>query len=286
MAKKAAEGAPAWIATFADLMSLLLTLFVLLLTFAEMDVVKYKAIAGSVENAFGTSRIDKMTGVIELEGSVLRKHATELDPTELDVVEEDIPAVSVDIPVISEEELEKKAQEVREEKAEELKEELASTMQTEIDVDGISVERIGEDVVLRFPSEIAFPIGSNTLNTEFEALLDRLAPILEKTPGELVVSGHTDNLPVRSGFYQSNWDLSASRATAVVHRFLFEHLIDPARITVQGYGDSRPIASNDTFEGRRQNRRVEISIIRSTGQEVLKAKPETKSEAVAPDFYE
>lgn len=261
MAKKAETGAPAWIATFADLMSLLLTLFVLLLTFAEMDVVKYKAIAGSVENAFGTSKIDKLTGVIELEGSILREHATDVDISQREEITKDIPSISMEVPEISEEELEKQAQEIREEKAEDLKQQLVTTMQNEIEVDGISVERLGEDVVIRFPSEIAFPLGSNTLNTEFEALLDRLAPILEKTPGELVVSGHTDNLPVRSGFYQSNWDLSASRATAVVHRFLFEHLIDPGRITVQGYGDSRPIASNDTLEGRRKNRRVEISIV-------------------------
>jgi len=274
MAKKGGGGAPAWMATFADLMSLLLTLFVLLLTFAEMDVVKYKAIAGSVKDAFGVSRKDKLSGVVEIDGSILRKSARDVDISNREEELTEVPTASIEIPEISEEELAERAQKAREDRAEELKQQLTTTMKNEIEVGGISVERTGDEVVIRFPSEIAFPSGSSSLNTEFERMLDRVAPILEKTPGELIVSGHTDDLPVRGGTFQSNWDLSASRATAVVHRFLFEHLIDPKRITVQGFGDSRPIASNDTPEGRRKNRRVEISIVSPDTVEQQQKKPD------------
>lgn len=264
MAKKAGGGAPAWMATFADLMSLLLTLFVLLLTFAEMDVIKYKAIAGSMANAFGVSRKDQLSGVIEIDGSIRRKAAADVDMSKRQEEIDEPPStstVTVDIPQLSEEELEERAKKVREGKAEDLKKDLSDTMQQEIKDAGVVVERKGDEVVIRFPSEIAFPSGSGDLNTEFMALLDRLAPTLDKTPGSLVVSGHTDNIPIRGGRFESNWDLSAIRATAVVHHFLFEHLLDPTRVTVQGYGDSRPIASNDTPEGRRKNRRVEVSIV-------------------------
>lgn len=282
MAKKAGGGAPAWMATFADLMSLLLTLFVLLLTFAEMDVIKYKAIAGSMANAFGVSRKDKLSGVIEVDGSLRRKAASDVDISKREEEITEVPKVSMEIPEISEEELEARAQKLREDKAEELKESLASTMDEDIKQGGVSVERTGDEVVIRFPSEIAFPSGSGTLNEGFKHLLDRLAPILEKTPGELIVSGHTDNVPIRGGAFQSNWDLSASRATAVVHYFLFKHLIDPGRITVQGYGDSRPVASNDTPEGRKKNRRVEVSII--TPEKAAKQKEKTKKQSTS--FYD
>lgn len=283
MAKKGGGGgAPAWMATFADLMSLLLTLFVLLLTFAEMDVIKYKAIAGSVASAFGVSKKDKLSGVVEIDGSLRRKAASDVDISKREEEVTEIPKVSMEIPEISEEELEARAQKLREEKADELRKSLSSTMEEDIKTGGVSVERTGDEVVIRFPSEIAFPSGSGTLNAQFKTLLDRLAPILEKTPGELVVSGHTDNVPVRGGSFLSNWDLSASRATAVVHHFLFEHLIDPGRITVQGYGESRPVASNDTPEGRKKNRRVEVSIIAPA--DVKKTKSEAKKESAG--FYD
>ncbi|MBC8240942.1 MAG: OmpA family protein [Alphaproteobacteria bacterium] len=288
MAKKKGGGAPAWMATFADLMSLLLTLFVLLLTFAEMDVLKYKAISGSVSSAFGVSREDKLAGVVEIDGSLLRTAARDVDPSNREEEITAVPTVSMEIPEvpetpeITEKELEARAQKVREDKAEDLKEKLTTTMENEIEVGGILVERTGDEVVIRFPSEIAFPSGSGSLNVEFGHLLDRLMPILEKTPGELIVSGHTDNVPVRSGLYQSNWDLSASRATSVVHRFLAGRLIDPGRITVQGYGDSRPIASNDTPEGRAMNRRVEISIISPDKVEADKAEEDNVQTGTDP----
>ena len=282
MAKKAGGGAPAWMATFADLMSLLLTLFVLLLTFAEMDVIKYKAISGSMSDALGVSRKDKLAGVVEIDGSLQRKVAKNVDVSKREDDLEEVSTVTMELPEITKEELETMAQKAREESAEELKEKLSVTMEEEIKTDGVSVERLGDEVIIRFPSEIAFPSGSGSLNADFEQVLDRLAPTLKKTPGELVVSGHTDNVPVLSGVFQSNWDLSASRATSVVHRFLFEHQIDPKRITVQGYGDSRPIATNDTPEGRKQNRRVEVTII--SPEKAARDKARTKKKSTS--FYD
>jgi len=287
MAKKGG-GAPAWMATFADLMSLLLTLFVLLLTFAEMDVIKYKAISGSMSEAFGVSKKDKLSGVVEIDGTIRRKAAKDVDVSNREEEITKVPTVSMEIPEISEEEIKERAQNARDEKAEELKESLVSTMEPEIKNVGVTVDRIDDKVIIRFPSEIAFPSGSGALNNEFEKLLDRLAPVLKDTPGELIVSGHTDDLPVRSGAFQSNWDLSASRATSVVHRFLFEHLLDPTRVTVQGFGDSRPIASNETPEGRAKNRRVEITILTPDNTDDTKPKTgaNTQSGTGSKGFYD
>lgn len=253
MAKKPAAGAPAWMATFADLMSLLLVLFVLLLTFAEMDVIRYKQIAGSVKAAFGFSKQDQLAGVIELDGSIVGKSLKAPTP--------DSPRVVSEIPQAETPKIEIEKTDTKEQKAEALEETLESVLENMSLEDQVGLERIDGEVVIRFPNELAFPSGSSGMTEEFAAILNRLAPVINQTEGEVLVAGHTDNIPVSSSSpYISNWDLSAARATSVLHFLIDQNGTDPRRMVIQGYGDSRPIASNDTPEGRSENRRVEITI--------------------------
>jgi chemotaxis protein MotB len=253
MAKKPAAGAPAWMATFADLMSLLLVLFVLLLTFAEMDVIRYKQIAGSVKAAFGFSQQDQLAGVIELDGSIVG--------TALKAPTPDTPRVVSEIPPIETPQVESKETDTKEQKAEALEETLSSVLNNMGLQDQVGLERIDGEVVMRFPNELAFPSGSSGMTDEFAAILNRVAPVINQTEGEIKVAGHTDNVPVSaSSPYISNWDLSAARATSVLHFLINQNGTDPGRMVIQGYGDSRPLATNDTPEGRATNRRVEITI--------------------------
>ena len=253
MAKKPAAGAPAWMATFADLMSLLLVLFVLLLTFAEMDVVRYKQIAGSVKAAFGFSNQDQLAGVIELDGSIVGKALKAPTP--------DSPRVVSEIPQAETPKVEIKQTDSKEEKAKALEETLGGVLENMSLDDQVGLERIDGEVVIRFPNELAFPSGSSGITEEFAAILNRLAPVINQTEGEVLVAGHTDNVPVSSSSpYISNWDLSAARATSVLHFLIDQNGTDPKRMVIQGYGDSRPIADNSTPEGRAENRRVEITI--------------------------
>lgn len=253
MAKKPAAGAPAWMATFADLMSLLLVLFVLLLTFAEMDVIRYKQIAGSVKAAFGFSKEDQLAGVIELDGSIVGKSLKAPTP--------DTPRVVSEIPKAETPKVEIEQSDSKEEKAEALEETLNTVLENMGLEDEVGLERIDGEVVMSFPDELAFPSGSSGMTEEFAAALDRIAPVLNQTNGEIHIAGHTDNIPVSaSSPYISNWDLSAARATAVLHHMIDLDGTDPTRMVIQGYGDSRPVASNDTPEGRSKNRRVEITI--------------------------
>lgn len=262
MAEGGGGGAPAWMVTFADLMSLLLTLFILLLTFSELDVIKYKAIAGAMSSAFGVSREDKLAGMIELEGSKLKKHLKAVDPSRPEI---EVKEVTVDLPKMSEEDIQEHARQLQDARMEALKGALRDAMRDEVAGSGIEVERAGDAVVMRFPSEIAFPSGSGELTPQFIGIIDKLAPIIKKTPGQVIVSGHTDNVPMSGGIYRSNWDLSSARATSVVHRFIEVHGVDRGRITVQGFADSRPLAPNDTPENRGKNRRVEVSIMTVKG---------------------
>ncbi|WP_114089220.1 OmpA family protein [Thalassospira profundimaris] len=254
MANKPAAGAPAWMATFADLMSLLLVLFVLLLTFAEMDVVKYKAIAGSVKSAFGFAKDDQLAGVIEMDGSLLGKAIKNPSP--------DTPRVVTELPPVQTPKVEIEKTDTGQEQAEKLQDTLGTVLKKMGLNDQIGIERKGDEVVMRFPDEIAFPSGSSKMTENFGAILDRVLPVIKQTEGTVIVAGHTDNIPLSSSsFFQSNWDLSASRATSVLHWMIDKDHMDPKRLILQGFGDSRPIADNDTPEGRAKNRRVELTII-------------------------
>lgn len=175
-------------ATFADLMSLLLVLFVLLLTFAEMDVIRYKQIAGSVKAAFGFSQQDQLAGVIELDGSIVGKSLKAPTP--------DTPRVVSEIPRAETPEVESNETDSKEEKAEALEETLGKVLDNMGLQDQVGLERIDGEVVMRFPNELAFPSGSSGMTDEFAAILNRVAPVINQTAGEIFVAGHTDNVPV------------------------------------------------------------------------------------------
>ncbi len=263
MGQKCPAGAPLWMVTFADLMSLLLTLFVLLLTFAEMEVIRYKAVAGAIRNAFGIQQEDQLAGVIEIEGAKRRRYAKDVDPTREKHTE---PEVRIDLTEAYARH-KKRVEEQREQaRMEALTAAIRQTIEKELAGTGTSVELSPNGVLVRFPNEIAFPSGSGNLTDRFRETLDRLADILVRTEGQIVVSGHTDNVPLAGGgVYRTNWDLSAARAASVVHYYLEDPRFPVDRFTIQGFGESRPIAGNDTPEGRAKNRRVELLIVSKKG---------------------
>jgi len=259
--KKGQAGAPTWIVTFADLMSLLLTFFVLLLSFSVMEVDKFKKIAGAMSDAFGLQSMDKKSGIIELDGSPAAsasKHVLPIPIPEMDVTEYVAP---------EEEDVEKGPEEpvqvVPDQAAEKAKRtfnDLKTVMASEIASDVIDLIHAGNVTVVRFPDQVSFPSGSGELKDEFLPILSKFLSVLEESEGQILISGHTDDLPISTAQYRSNWDLSASRAISVAQFILKHTTIDPSRITVQGFADSRPLAPNDSPENRAKNRRVEITI--------------------------
>jgi len=266
-------GAPKWMATFADLMSLLLVLFVLLLTFSEMNVIKYKQMAGAMRNAFGIAKEDRLTGVIEIDGQLERKAARNISPTKTPV-----PTVSMDIPDTTDQEVfEIDPAETPEEQADDVENEVAKIIAEQAAEKGVEVEKDGNEVKIRFPSEIAFGSGSANVGADFADLLDKLSDVIKKANGDVLVAGHTDNIPLGAGGpYRSNWELSAARATSVVHHFLNYTDIAADRLAVQGYGDSRPLVPNDSPENRARNRRVEITLV--LGEKQADAAPDVQNQ--------
>ncbi|HTZ17893.1 MAG TPA: OmpA family protein [Dissulfurispiraceae bacterium] len=126
-------------------------------------------------------------------------------------------------------------------------------------VEGINVKSDPRGVVITLSNDTAFKSGSADITGKMASALDSLSEVLKKHPGRIIIEGHTDNVPVSGGQFKSNWELSAARASSVLHLFM-QQGVDPNRFIIAGYGEYRPLTSNNTAEGRAENRRVEIVV--------------------------
>ncbi|MDH3511513.1 MAG: type VI secretion system protein TssL, long form [Gammaproteobacteria bacterium] len=234
----AAPGAPAWMTTFADLMALMMTFFVLLYSFSSIDETKYREIARSMASGFG--------GVLR---TTQTPPANTVGPTSM-----------IDPPMRRS----KRGKSTSRKKGgaqQDLEKELQKSLASEIAEGIIAVETSGNNVVIRFPDEIAFPSGSDEISDAIMPILERVTNALQEAPGLIMVSGHTDDRPIQSEKFRSNWSLSTDRAVTVIQRLEELGTIDSSRISAVGYGDTRPLAPNDSPENRARNRRVEIAIV-------------------------
>lgn len=267
-AKRDAEGLPAYMATFADLMSLLMCFFVLLLSFAEIDALKYKMVVKSLENAFGVQRevpkdeIPEGTSIIAQEFSPGEPKPTPLKVVRQDTMDETREQLKVTA------DAEQLAQQQVKEVAEETQE-FREALEQEVQDGLIVVESQFSRIVIRIREKGSFPSGDARLNPGFVPILRKIHDVLLTTDGRIAVAGHTDNVPINTPRYRSNWELSTSRATSVVHELLAPGQIPAERFVLEGYADTKPLVPNDTTENRAQNRRVEIIVLKSAVEEEL-----------------
>lgn len=268
------QGLPPWLATFADLMSLLMCFFVLLLSFAEMDVLKYKQVAGAMKLAFGVQRdvkateIPKGTSVIAQQYSpgkptevtpleIMRETSTDDTKINLDFTDSTTKNVESMTAAEAEALAQHQAQQDAKEEAEELQKELASAIG-----DGLlEVEAFNDRVLIRIRERGSFGSGKAKLKKQFLPILKLIAEVLNQRDGHFVIAGHTDDIPIDTKQFRSNWDLSAARAASVVHYFIQQGDVDPERMEIKALADNEPLVPNDSWENRAQNRRVEISVL-------------------------
>ena len=282
-------GAPMWLATFADLMSLLMCFFVLLLSFSEMDVMKFKQIAGSMKYAFGVQNkvevkdIPKGTSVIALEFRPGRP-----DPTPIEIINqqtnemtepvldyqagEDDSAGGVQQQSGSQRggEATATAQEVADavkaeaaaaqDKINQEVKKMAQELNKEITDGAIEIESLGQQIIIRIREKGAFASGSGFLQPRFKPVVRSVGELLKDVPGIITVSGYTDDMQISDELYSSNWDLSSKRAVAVAHELVQVKGFDSKRMKVVGMASNNPIVPNDSPENRARNRRVEIAI--------------------------
>jgi len=128
--------------------------------------------------------------------------------------------------------------------------------------EGVSVAMSDRGVVVTFVSEVLFDSGLAKIRPDAHKVLDKVAVVLKGKVADknIAIEGHTDNEPIKKSGWKSNWELSTARATSVLH-YLESKDIKPSRLQATGYGEYRPVASNDTVEGRQKNRRVEVIIL-------------------------
>ncbi len=130
------------------------------------------------------------------------------------------------------------------------------------DISGVEIKSDSKGVIIRLPNSLLFDSGSAFLKRESIEGLRRISDYLRNIPNKILIEGHTDNIPLSSeSIYKSNWELSAARAASVLH-FLIQEGLSPDRFTIAGYGEYKPIESNETQEGRAKNRRVELIILK------------------------
>ena len=271
-------GLPAWLATFGDLMALLMSFFVLLLSFSEMDALKFKRLAGSMRNAFGVQNEINVNQIPKGTSIIARNFSPSIPtPTPLNIIRQDTVADLKDsLEVMCQDQMiqqndsqgqtGKQSREITiadQQKAQEEVQEEAERMST------VLAEAIGEgllqietelNVIIIRIKEQSFGGGADYLADDFLPVLDQIRKVLVETGGDLYVEGHTDSRPINSSKFRSNWSLSSLRALAVAE-YLFEAAeLSEDRFTIVGHGATKPIADNKTADGRSLNRRVEIMI--------------------------
>lgn len=280
------RGVPAWVMTFADLMSLLMCFFVLLLAFSEMDVQKFKQLSGSMKEAFGVQAqiksdfIPKGTSVITREFSpgrpvptsmqVMRQFTIDSSKSTLDYVSSDENLTQGE--KLQDKELDRDAESLRE------------LLREEIEQGRATVTREGGRIVVQLLEHGSFRSGDASLQPDFMPTLDKLGEVIGNMQGIVQITGHTDNVPIRTSRFRSNWELSAARAVSVAHRLLAGDNLAPQRVVVTGLADTVPMVPNDSAENRAKNRRVQINIVRTAGAGEEEPPP-TGGEAASPEDF-
>ncbi|EJC7102517.1 flagellar motor protein MotB [Vibrio parahaemolyticus] len=288
-------GLPLWMGTFADLMSLLMCFFVLLLSFSEMDVLKFKQIAGSMKFAFGVQNqlevkdIPKGTSIIAQEFRPGRPEPTPIDvimQQTMDITQQTLefhegesdraggtkrdegkltggqsPETSTQSNQSAESDMQQQQSEEMSQEMETLMESIKKALECEIEQGAIEVENLGQQIVIRMREKGAFPEGSAFLQPKFRPLVRQIAELVKDVPGIVRISGHTDNQRLDSELYRSNWDLSSQRAVSVAQEMEKVRGFSHQRLRVRGMADTEPLVPNDSDENRALNRRVEISIM-------------------------
>lgn len=265
--------------TFADLMALLLSFFVLLLSFSEMDAMKFKRLAGSMAQAFGVQdrlevvEVPKGTSIIAQEFSPGRPEATPIN--EIWQHTSDMTEMSLDVMCAQEFDVQQGEEgleagsrlRVRQlledliQQTEQQAHELAGALHDQIMSGEIEIETKGRRIIIRIREKGSFISGSAELEPSYRDVMSEVRSVLALKPGRILVQGHTDDIPINTSRFRSNWELSAARAVSVAHELMRGGQLDPARFEVSGKADMQPLVPHSTPENRARNRRVEITIV-------------------------
>ena len=264
-------GAPAWTATFSDMMNLLLCFFVMLFAMSHLEESKVAEFTAAMNNTFsifdggasaigdgilvsnGVSQLNELDEYINSTGKMADSS------TDGDKFEE------FDLSKAPQDALEQQIEDNNLRNNEELTERVEETLSENQIGDEVDVSFTAQYIQLTMNGALLFDSGSAKLTEDAKQVLDKVAIVLERySGGEIEIAGHTDNVPMSSHTYANNEELSDARALSVFYYLSENSLLDPSHIKHSGMGERQPIADNSTDEGRSMNRRVEIRIYNPT----------------------
>jgi len=224
-----------WLTTFNDLVTLLMVFFVLMFSLSSIDVKKMSDFQYALQSGLGVLREGQQSSIAVKDDQVVKDMSnihTQADgrggkphqQSTQQSLEDALDALGDDI--------------------------------------GIRVSYSEQGAHLSFEDGVLFDFGQAVISAKGYAVLDQIADILRTTPDPIRVEGHTDNVPIHTRQYPSNWELSTARAVNVLKYFADAGRIDPRRLSAVGYGESKPLVNNDSPRNRAKNRRVEIVLIK------------------------
>lgn len=219
----------AWLDTYADTITLLLTFFILLYSMSSVDAKKLNELSDALQKS--------------LKGEVKVEDLTDID----------------EIAVRSE----KSEEEIQDDLVEKLNETIEANSFTDI----IKVREEDRGVILQLDETILFDPGKANLKKNSQKLLNMVTKIIKDLPNDVLIEGNTDDVPMFNEEFQSNWELSTGRAVSVVKYFVSEKKLDPTRFSVKGYGEYNPLVENNSVKNRAINRRVDILIVKEPQKE-------------------
>jgi len=234
------ENSERWLVTYSDLITLLLIFFVVLYSMSSVSAKKFDELAQSMAIVFGQSG---RSGVLDGGRTVIPDPAVHKQKRNITNTREQI-----------------------------------RRMIANLGLEGkITVREEGRGIVISVKDTVFFRPGSADLGERAQEIIASVASLLADLPNSIRVEGHTDNIPIHTFRFYSNWELSTARATNVLHYMVQEKRIDPVRFSAAGYGEFKPVESNDTEVGRASNRRVDIVIL---GEDFEKFEPSGENESV------
>ena len=277
----------AWAIPYADLMTLLLAFFVVMYAISTVNEGKYRVMADALTAAFGGAprTINPVqVGNNQLQGADFDrpspiKSGAKSGPS----APSPAPNVTLLAAMASQMNMsmDSKGLQNAQSQLESIAADLERALEPLIDKKLVTVKRAELWLEVQINSDILYPTGSATLEPDARATVSKLAEVLAEVPNSVRVEGYTDDRPINTYQFPSNWELSAARAASVVHLFVGDG-IPPERLAMIGYGEFRPIADNATIEGRNANRRVLLIILASQDNSALAQKLQAHEEPEAP----
>ncbi|MGD9581290.1 MAG: OmpA family protein [Vampirovibrionia bacterium] len=253
-----------WVVSYADFTTMLLALFVVLYAVSQIDIAKMRDFTSSLkrsfssvekevkkkkknlENLFSTTNVKITTKPVEM---TFQEQIDSLKE-KLQNAEEKIPTDMVQL--------------------DNVKNLLDKEFGTQNNINMVHSER---GLTISLADTILFDTGSAEIKNQADSTLEKIASIIKDIPNSVRIEGHTDDKPIKTSLYPSNWELSTARATSLVRQFVDKYQVSPDRISAAGYGEYRPIDTNTTPEGRQKNRRVDIVIL-SVGSQIFEPQAE------------